>query len=499
MGDPSGSEEKKAELPPAIEGETRVPTNPGVGPKEGDDAPKEGAPAAPIAAPPPSRPSMNDLPRPPPDDEKKEAKPADEATTNVNAAPAKAASAPPPPRAPSRPSRSEIDPKAPVATGPLGAYEALARAARLPDIVDVARKVLGDAATKRRADFTSAGQVAEDAKLARVDADTLYGNALKVLEDGPEGEMERALACALAAHSVAEMPRKTTEDEDKIAGDLLWLATNTAFDAIPLLVRALGDDDANDIYVAVADRVRRAGKSRANRAEAIVGAAALAAGPSARAKSLARDLAKEIEDPVLGRILGASDGIMSDEVRLEGEMLPTPRGPVATTLLAITGILFVVNGLRLAARLALAYKRPTEVFLSDAGVRIKTRTEMLGRTLREREHVIVRAGLVRVMREVRYPRAAFYAGLLALALGSCVGVRTLSDGVRAASPSLLLVGLVIILLGIAADFALVTLVPGTRGRVRIAFVPKSGRAFTVGELDPRRADEAIARSLRGSR
>ncbi|NVL83962.1 hypothetical protein, partial [Escherichia coli] len=71
---------------------------------------------------------------------------------------------------------------------------------------------------------------------------------------------------------------------------------------------------------------------------------------------------------------------------------------------------------------------------------------------------------------VRYPRAAFYAGLLALAIGSYVGVRAFVDGVRAASPSLLLTGLVVIALGIGADFVLGSLVPGSRGRVRIAFV-----------------------------
>src|SRR5262249_50733123 len=149
-----------------------------------------------------------------------------------------------------------------------------------------------------------------------------------------------------------------------------------------------------------------------------------------------------------------------EEVRLEGEMLPTPRGPVATTLLAVSGLLFAIHAVRILARLALAYRRPAEVSLSESGVRVKTRTELLGRTLREREHVILRTGLVRVVREVRFPRAAFYAGLLALAVGSYIGVRAFVDGVRAASPSLLVVGLVIVAIGIGADFVLGTLLPG---------------------------------------
>ena len=176
---------------------------------------------------------------------------------------------------------------------------------------------------------------------------------------------------------------------------------------------------------------------------------------------------------------------------MNGELYPTPRGPVVTALLALSGILFVMHAARFVAKFALAYRRPAEVTLSDDGVRIKTRTEMLGRLLREREIVIGRAGLARATREVRYPRIAFYAGLLALAVGSYIGVSTLVDGVRAASPSLLLTGLVIIALGIGLDFFLGSLAPGATGRVRVSFVPKKGRAVCIGGVDAKRADAAL--------
>ena len=105
--------------------------------------------------------------------------------------------------------------------------------------------------------------------------------------------------------------------------------------------------------------------------------------------------------------------------------------------------------------------------------------------------MIVRAGLVRVVREVRYPRAAFYAGLLALAVGSYVGVRAFVDGVRAASPSLLLTGLIVISLGIAADFVLGSLLPGARGRVRVVFVPRAGKSRCVTDVDAQRAHDTL--------
>lgn len=86
---------------------------------------------------------------------------------------------------------------------------------------------------------------------------------------------------------------------------------------------------------------------------------------------------------------------------------------------------------------------------------------------------------------------SFYAGLLALAVGSYVGVATLVDGVRAASPSLLLTGLVIVAAGIGLDFLLGSLAPGATGRVRVAFVPRKGPTVCIGNVDAKRADAAL--------
>jgi hypothetical protein len=363
---------------------------------------------------------------------------------------------------------------------------------------------VGDAARARRGGPGFGIKVtaaADEAKIDRVDADTPFGNALEVLGRGPEDDAERWLASALWAHAVAETPRGKPEEEDVVAGDILWLSTHTAFDATSLLDRALGDD-ADGLWEAIAERVRRIdlGKGGAlGRGEAILGAAALTTSTSVRAKELSTSLASQVKDALLARLLASGGDAVPAEVRIEGEMVAAPRSPVVTAILGLTGILFAVHAGRLFARLALAYRRPAEVSLTDGTVRLKTRTEMLGRTLREKEHVIVRSGLVRVMREVRYPRAAFYAGLLALAVGSYIGVRAFADGVRAASPSLLLVGLVIVALGLAADFVLGSLLPGTRGRVRLAFTPRSGRTLCVGDVDAKRADDAIARTLRAAR
>lgn len=408
------------------------------------------------------------------------------------AAPAATSASAPSPRTSAAPGTES------ASSGPLAAYEAIARSARLPDLVAITQKIIGDAAALRRGgwDFAAtASALAEDAKLSRSDAETPFGNVLKVLGSGPEGPSERALAAGLWAHAIAEGRR---DDDERLSADVLWLATHTPFDAMSLLDRALGDE-ADDLWTAIGDRVRRidAGKGASlGRGEAIVGCAALAGSESAVAQRVAAELSPKLNDPTLSRVLGVASDAAARDVRLEGELVAAPRGPIVTAILALSGVLFAVHAVRIVARLALAYRRPAEVSVSEAGVRVKTRTEMLGRVLREREHVIVRAGLMRVTREVRYPRVSFYAGLLALALGSYVGVRAFVDGVRAASPSLLLTGLVVITLGVAADFVLGSILPGTRGRVRVSFVPRTGKPLCIGDVDAQRADDALAQALR---
>ena len=377
------------------------------------------------------------------------------------------------------------------------AYEALSQHPRLADLAALARASMTAATETRRAERQAerVSQTAEELKLSREQAATPFGNALDVLERGPEDDAERALTCALAAHVVALDPPKDRESEDRLANDLLWLATHTSFDATGLLDRALGER-ATNLWDALADRIRRTdeGKPPAlGRGEALVAAVALATSRSKGAIRQASGLAAEVHDPRLARVLGA--GVEREPVEpLIGELAPGPRSPLRTALLAVTGILLVVQAARLLGRLALAYRKPAELTLSDdGGVRVRWRVELLGRTLRDRDVLVPRAALLRATREVRYPRVALYSGLVALAVGSYVGVSAFVDGVRAASPSLLASGLAIVALGLALDFALSSVAPGARGRCRLLLEPRAGAKLCIAGVEPRRADAVLAR------
>jgi hypothetical protein len=70
--------------------------------------------------------------------------------------------------------------------------------------------------------------------------------------------------------------------------------------------------------------------------------------------------------------------------------------------------------------------------------------------------------------------------------------------VRAASPSLLGAGLVIMILGLAVDFVLSSIAPAASGRCRVLLVPRSGRRLCVGGVDIQSADAMLSRLSQGS-
>lgn len=197
----------------------------------------------------------------------------------------------------------------------------------------------------------------------------------------------------------------------------------------------------------------------------------------------------------------AQEASSSDEAlpSFDGEMAAAPRGPVLTAVLAVTGLLFVMEIGRLVARYVLVLRRPTEVRLTTSGLEVRGRTLLVGKLLREHATVIPREGLVRVTREIRYPNLAMYAGLIALALGSYVGVGLVVDGVRAASPSMLGTGLLLALLGLGLDFVLSTLVPGLEGKSRVVMVPRRGPVLCVTVQSPARADALLDKLAKASR
>ena len=394
----------------------------------------------------------------------------------------------------------------PADRSPHAVLEEIASRPRGDDLARLVHTVAFAAADERRARIEDGlAELVERAHLKTEDAETSYGNALRALERGgaeSAGSATRALLAGLLARGVALSPPAGTEAEARVAESLVWLATHTSIDALTALDAALGDKAAG-LWIAVGTLIRRVDSGTAplvGRAGAIIAASALRESESSAAGAESAGLAEDARDPIVRALLAKTAAAPAEAAGPDapatvvlGEVVPAPRGPVALIVLGFTGILAIMHLARLLGQVALRYRRPAELRISPKGLVIHTKTEILGRTVKERDVHIPIEALLRATREIRYPRLALYVGLGALALGSYLGISIFVDGARAGSPELLGIGLLLVVVGIALDYVLSNIIPSGKRHCRVVFEPRKGPSIALGKIDPMRADEALNR------
>lgn len=333
-------------------------------------------------------------------------------------------------------------------------------------------------------------------------AQTEVGNVAGILRSGATQESHRQLVADLVVLAGARDFPSAPETELETARRLVWLEAHTSLRLLTPLAETLGDRAG-----ALGSALLRAAQPEtssaegepgpAPRGELLVIAAALGAMPAAVRERLPATPAFLEADPAAARLLQPPTA--EDVPFVDGELGPPPRSPWLTAVLAVTLWLFVSHAARLFGRWVLGYRTPARARVSERGLELDARTELLGRTVKQRSVLVPFDELASVEREVRFARAGLYAGLLALALGTYVGMGFLVDGLRAPGGSATLVGwaLLCIALGVAADFALTSLTSSSRGRCRLVIRPRQGRRFAVRRVDLARAEamlEALART-----
>ena len=394
----------------------------------------------------------------------------------------------------------------PADRSPHAVLEEIASRPRGDDLARLVHTAAFAAADEKRSRIEDGlAELVERARLKGEDAETSYGNVLRALERGgaeSAGSATRALLAGLLARGVALSPPAGTEAEARVAESLVWLATHTSIDALTALDAALGENAAG-LWIAVGTLIRRVDSGTAplvGRAGALIAASALRESESPAAQAESAGLAEDARDPIVRALLaktatGPSESAGPDAPAtvVLGEVVPAPRGPIALVVLGFTGILAIMHLARLLGQVALRYRRPAELRISPKGLVIHTKTEILGRTVKERDVHIPIEALLRATREIRYPRLALYVGLGALALGSYLGISIFVDGARAGSPELLGIGLLLVFVGIALDYVLSNVIPSGKRHCRVVFEPRKGASIALGKIDPMRADEALNR------
>lgn len=331
-------------------------------------------------------------------------------------------------------------------------------------------------------------------------AETSFGNAFVALRKGAAATAsERVLIGALIARGVAGSPPVGPDAEHRVVETLAWLSSHTIADPLSCLEAAVSDGAVRE---GLADALGRLVRDHADatvgsvdRPSAILAAHALARSTAARASTTRAALASSIEDPtllaVLGPPVGAEPASGTTPFVVSGEETGAPRGSFVTLLLTVTFLLPLLGLAKLFGRFALRMRRPAEVAFSKEGVTVRSRLELLGKVVRERETFLAANNLVRAAREVRYPRLATYVGIVCLLLGSYLGLRHFLDGIRAGSPELLALGVGILVVALAVDYALSLLPAPSVDRCRIVFEPRVGRAVAVARVDRSKAEAAL--------
>lgn len=317
-----------------------------------------------------------------------------------------------------------------------------------------------------------------------------------VLERGPETETESATVSALLVLGL-EHPLTTGDDAGAAAEALVRCSAAGPYDPLGALDSTLGPaaDAAWDRLIEwLRPALAGAPDGTAPRLTPGELGVALAALASARSPAVRAGLAPLIaatESRVARRAVGVSLGPSG----IAGVLTPGPRSALVTLLLAACGWLLATSSLRAIGRLALGWRRPATLTLTDAGLELQQQTLLLGRVLRERHTVFPRAGIRHVTREIKYQRAPLYAGVASLALGTYLGIGLFLDGARVPGMSLSLIGLglLVIVAGLVLDFALTWLADLARGRCRLLLFPMRGGAIALSGLESEAADALLRR------
>jgi hypothetical protein len=372
---------------------------------------------------------------------------------------------------------------------------------RRDDLAKLVRTLASSAADEQRARFVDGlDEVVRELELEGAAVKIEGIDVLKALQRAePPVASGRRLLGRLLVRGIALEPPAHGEEAERAATGLCWLAAHTYLDALSYLDE-LDDEAAAPLLHALGSTVRQADELGAakGRAEALVAAAAIAACTLPAARRLRANLSGELSDALLVGVLqarppeGAAPAGDEDELSVAGEMVPAPLGPLGLVMWCVTGLILLRYLWRFVANVILRCKRPAEMKVGQTGVTLSYELSMLGRSLRTRETHIPKGQLAKAIREVRYPSLAWYAGLLALAVGTFVGVSFVTDGARAGSPSLLALGAAIFGVGVLVDLVFSSLLPAKQGRYRVLLVPRRGPTLALSCDD----DGAARRALR---
>ena len=328
-----------------------------------------------------------------------------------------------------------------------------------------------------------AEQRAEAHGLTREDAETPLGNALAIVERGPERPSERALLAAAFVggfgDALAAEPESRAARVARFAEHAEWLELRTAYRVLPLVERMLDPVVAGAVYTQLGTRVLQPPEQEkvvAQRSLQAGRVALLAQGtlPAAR-DALTRVADAHADEPAallaaqaLGR--AAAVGSVSSSVRpalsVRGPSGAPLRGGVTWFVRTLTGLSLLAWLSRALLRL-LGVRHEVELTLGASSVTLHRSLSWLGRELRSERDLRPLFEVRRARRSARFVGVYRSLATLCFALGVLVAGRLAVEAALAAETTLWVWAAGLALAGSAIDLVAAAWLPGRGGRVTL--------------------------------
>jgi hypothetical protein len=362
---------------------------------------------------------------------------------------------------------------------------------------------------------------AEEHGLSRDHAGTPLGNAIEILERGPDTNLRWALISALYVRGFA----LRVADEDgpsrqaacqRLVEQCDWLELCTPHRALGLVPKLLEGELVTEICAALARAVLTDDGTRtipavrarnAARISALAAAAADDADDDAAREALER-IGAQAQDPfsrALSVLVLRGDGVDAEtsgadeaaaaaeaEESLQGRLGRFPGGPLRSLLRWLTGWALLSWAVRLLMAI-LGLRRRAQILLRGDAVTIRRELALLGRPLSSSEQTVRLSELRFARRAARYPMLHLLVGVTSFAVGIFLGALLLADGLRAGDLTLLLLAAGLWLGGAGLDLALDVLASGWRGRVALDLDLGRGTRTRVSGVELARADRFLHR------
>ena len=352
-------------------------------------------------------------------------------------------------------------------------------------------------------------------ELTHENAATELGNVLTMLERGARGAAEISLISAFATLGwndvfVAAEPDERKRHADTLVAQLDWIELATDYRLSAYAERLLGEPGQRALCEALGRAVLRddAGADAVLRARNSARITLLANLQLSAAQFELRNLRRAARDPLTRALCAALVSEPEPELPV-GPALPpvrvsglsrTPSRSLPVALLRWLSGYALVSALQRLACYLVALRRELDVELRGEALRVRSRTSLMGRTLRSSEACYDVWRVTGACRRARFALLRSVVGVLSLSLGVLIGGYMVFDGARGGAPLLLLLGAAVVAAGSSVDLALNVLLPARRARVDVQVDLRGASSLRLGRVEQADADRLLdALSLRLAR